>query len=114
MKEKCSKFEGLFTFADEITLLEHIAVCEDCKREFEKMTKVSSLIQEVKPFFKKKKRDAAKMRAVCAISLMLLSTATLGVINLNTDIHDTIKYGRVLGAEDLGFPVDTYGFLMVD
>ena len=55
MKEKCNKYEALFTFADENTLNEHLKVCADCRKEQEKMEKVSELIKEVKPFYKKKK-----------------------------------------------------------
>ena len=32
---KCDKFEALFTFSDEKTLLEHVAQCEDCRKEYE-------------------------------------------------------------------------------
>ena len=30
------------------------------------------------------------------------------------DFVDTLMYGEALSAEDLGFPVDSYGLLMVD
>ena len=50
MKERCTKYEALFTFADETTLQEHLKVCEDCRKEQEEMDKVSELIGEVKPF----------------------------------------------------------------
>ena len=45
---------------------------------------------------------------------MFLSGTVLGVINFNTDISDTIKYGTTLSAQDLGLPVDSYGLLMVE
>ena len=35
MKDKCTKYEALFTFADEKTLRQHIETCEDCRREQE-------------------------------------------------------------------------------
>ena len=114
MTEKCTKYEALFTFADEKTFFEHIENCPDCKAEHEKMQQVSSLIQEAKPYFKEKKRTFAKIRVACAIFVMFMSATTLGVVNLNTDISDTIKYGNVLSAEDLGLPVDSYGLVMVD
>ena len=41
MKERCTKYEALFTFADETTLQEHLKVCEDCRKEQEEMDKVS-------------------------------------------------------------------------
>ena len=114
MKDKCTKYEALFTFSDEKTLLEHIENCPDCREEHEKMQKVSELIQEAKPYFIEKRRNYVKMKAVCAVFVMFFSLTTLGVVNFNTDISDTIKYGNVLSAEDLGLPVDSYGLVMVD
>lgn len=114
MKDKCTKYEALFTFSDEATLMEHIKDCPECKAEHEKMLKVSELIKEAKPYFIERRRNVAKFKIACAICAMLLSGTTLGVINLNTDISDTIRYGTTLSAEDLGLPVDSYGLLMVE
>lgn len=114
MKEKCNKYEGLFIFSDEEELKEHIKTCPDCQREQEIMDRVSELIQEVKPELLKQRKSSAKIKAVCAAIAILLSGTTLGVINLNTDISDMIKYGQTLSVEDYGFPVDSYGLIMVD
>lgn len=114
MDKKCTKYEGLFVFKDEKTLQEHIAECEDCRIEHEKMKKVSELIGEVRGHYLKTTRKKPKLRAVCAISLLLFSTTTFGIATMNDDIVDTIKYGDTLSAEDLGFPVDSYGLLMVE
>lgn len=114
MTEKCTKYEALFTFGDEEKLMEHIKNCPDCKAEHERMQAVSALIKEAAPVYREERKNIAKLKAVCAVSLMLISGVTLGVINLNTDISDTIRYGHVLSAEDLGLPVDSYGLLMVD
>ena len=114
MKEKCTKYEALFTFSDEKTLKEHIETCEDCKKEQELMDKVSSLLSEVKPYYKQKRQNTAKLKMACAVLTILLSGTTLGIINFNTDISDIIKYGNTLSAEDLGLPVDAYGLLMVE
>lgn len=114
MKDKCTKYEALFTFSDEQTFQEHLKTCPDCQAEHEKMQKVSELIQEAKPYFTHKRKNFAKVKIACAIFAMCLSAGTLGVINLNTDISDTIKYGTTLSAEDLGLPVDSYGLLMVE
>ena len=54
MKDKCTKYEALFTFADQETLKKHLEVCEDCRKEQEQMDRVSELISEVKPFYKRK------------------------------------------------------------
>ena len=114
MHKKCTKYEGLFIFADDKTLAEHIEKCPDCRAEQEKMQRVSDLLQEVKPFFVKKRKQTAQVKIACAICAMILSGTVLGVINLNTDISDTIRYGTTLSAGDLGLPVDSYGLLMVE
>ena len=111
---KCTKYEALFTFADEKTFQEHIKNCPDCKAEHEKMQKVSDLIKEVRPQFLEHRKTMAKLKIACAIFAMCLSATTLGIVNLNTDISDTIKYGSTLTAQDLGLPVDSYGFIMVE
>lgn len=114
MKDTCSKYEALFTFSSKEELEKHIAECEDCQKEHELMERVSELIQEVKPAFIKKRRTTAKLKIACAAFAILLSGTTLGVINLNTDISDMIRYGQTLSVEDYGFPVDSYGLIMVD
>ena len=114
MKEKCTKYEALFTFSTQEEFEKHLKECPDCQKEHEKMQKVSELIQEAKPYFVEKRRNYAKIKAVAASFALLLFTTTLGVVNFNTDISDTIKYGTTLSAEDLGLPVDSYGLLMVE
>ncbi len=114
MSEKCTKYESLFLFSDDATLQAHIEQCPDCRAEHEKMQKVSALLQEVKPYFIAKRKRVAQMKIACAISFMLLSGTVLGLVNLNPEISDTLRYGAVLEAEDYGFPVDDYGFLLVE
>ncbi len=114
MTEKCNKYEALFIFGNDETLQKHIEECEDCRKEHEKMQKVSELLKEVRPYYRQKRKNIAKMKIACAIFTICFSSVTLGVINLNTDISDTIKYGSTLTAEDLGLPVDSYGFIMVE
>ncbi len=111
MDEKCSKYESLFTFRSEEELMEHVNSCPECRYEHEQMQKVSELINEVKPYYRKKRKNAARFKAACALFLIAVCTTTLGVINLNTDVADTLKYGQTLTAEDLGLPVDSYGLI---
>lgn len=47
MKDKCTKYEALFTFSDEEYLKNHLKDCEECQKEQEKMDKVSKLLEEV-------------------------------------------------------------------
>ncbi len=113
-KDKCTKYEGLFTFADEKEFLKHIEACDDCRAEHERMLKVSALIQEVAPQIKEKRRDRAKLKLACASFGIVFCLLTLGVINLDQDVHDMIFYGQTMTVEDYGFPVDSYGLIMVD
>lgn len=114
MKEKCTKYEALFTFRSEEELMEHINTCEDCRLEHEKMQNVSKLLQEVKPYYKEKRKNIAKIKVACVLFMLMVSTTTLGVINLNQDVSDTLKYGAALSAEDLGLPVDSYGLIYIE
>lgn len=114
MNDKCSKYEALFTFRSKEELNEHLQHCPDCRAEHEKMLRVSELIQEVKPYFEEKRKNIARLKAACALFVIMLSGTTLGVLNLNTDISDTLKYGTTLSSEDLGLPVDSYGLISLE
>ena len=115
MDNKCSKYEGLFVFSSKDDLEKHIEQCEDCKSEQKKMDKVSSLIDEVKFYYHSKRRkQTARLRAACAVMFLVFSAFSLGLAVNDDDLMDTLKYGDTLSAEDLGFPVDSDGLLMVD
>lgn len=114
MKNKCKKYEGLFTFGSEEDFQKHLEQCEDCRLEHEKMQKISSLIQEVKPYYKKKQNNKKMLKIACSLLLFAFLGTGVGLMSFNTDISDTIKYGTTLSAEDLGFPVDSYGLIMVE
>lgn len=115
MTKKCNKFESLFIFLDEETLQTHIAECEDCKAEFEKMEKVSELIQEVKPhYLKKKKNRFDAVRIACVMFAFVVGGVTFHIADTNYGIIDTVRYGTQLTADDLGFQTDDYGLIMVD
>ncbi len=116
MKDKCNKYEGLFVFNDETALNSHIQDCSDCAQEAKVQQEVSSLLDEVKFYYRaKRKRHINRLRAACAIVFLLFSSISLGgIVITNDDILDTLKYGETLSAEELGFPVDSYGLLMVD
>ena len=114
MENKCSKYEGLFVFSDEETLNKHTEECDECKKEQEKMDKVSELLSEVKFYYRTKNKKMKKLRAVCAVFFLIFFSATFGIISDNSDLTDALIYGDTLSAEELGFPVDSYGLLMVD
>lgn len=114
MENKCSKYEGLFVFSDEETFNKHLEECDDCKLEHEKMEKVSNLLSEVKFYYRSRNQRIRKMKAICALVFFMFFTASYGVVMNDGDLADTLMYGETLSAEDLGFPVDSYGLLMVD
>lgn len=114
MTDKCSKYEGLFIFSNEEDFKKHLEECEVCRAEHEKMQKISELIQEVKPHYMAKKKKLRRLRAVAAFLFIMFFSATFGVIYSDNDLADSLMYGDTLTAEDLGFPVDSYGLLMVD
>ena len=114
MDKKCSKYEGLFIFSDEETLQNHLEECPDCRNEHEKMQKVSALISETKFYYKNKIRKIKKLKAVCAVMFIVFFSAVFGIASNESDIADALMYGDTLSAEDLGFPVDSFGLLMVD
>lgn len=114
MENKCNKYEGLFVFSDEETLKKHILECEDCRQEHEKMEKVSQLLDEVKFHYRLKNKRVRKLKAVCIAACLIFFSSTLGFVTNDDDFMDALMYGETLSAEDLGFPVDSYGLLMVD
>ena len=114
MENKCTKYEGIFTFGTEKQLEEHLAECQDCRAEHKKMERVSELIKEVAPSFREKRKSNARLKMACASFALIVFVSTLGVVNLNVDIHDTIMYGQTLTLEDYGLPVDSYGLISVN
>ena len=116
MNEKCSKYEDLFVSGSSEELEKHIQECEDCQKEHESQQKVSSLLDEVKMYYyAKRKQRMVRLRAACAIMFLVFSIISVTGWALNDDdLMDTLKYGETLSAEELGFPVDSDGLLMVD
>ncbi len=116
MNEKCSKYEKLFVSASKEELEKHLQECEDCRLEEESQQKVSSLLDEVKMYYyAKRKKRMVRLRAACAVMFLVFSLISVTGWALNDDdLLDTLKYGDTLSAEELGFPVDSYGLLMVD
>ena len=114
MDRKCSKYEGLFVFSDEEALQKHLEECEDCRAEHEKMQKVSELLAETKFYYRNKTKRIRKLKAICCAMCLIFFSATLGIVSNDSDFADALMYGDTLSAEDLGFPVDSYGLLMVD
>ena len=114
MKEKCNKYEVLTNFGTEEELLSHIAECKECQEEHSKMLAVSDLIQEAKPYYIKQCERMKKLKVACVMLFTFFSGITFGVVDTNYRIMDTLAYSDGITLEDMGFPTDEYGFIMVD
>lgn len=119
MKEKCTKYESLFTFGNEKELEEHIKNCPDCQAEQEKMEKVSSLLQEVKPYYIQKRKDSfSRMKVACVLGLGLFVGVLLGHFAqyvMPTTAYNTSSYDTTTSSvNEYGIPVDSYGLITVN
>ncbi|MCX4274950.1 MAG: hypothetical protein OSJ27_04105 [Candidatus Gastranaerophilales bacterium] len=115
--KKCGKYEELFIKEDETELLEHIKICSECREEHENMQKVSNLVNEVSFTFKRKKRMQAKVMKIAAVFfLAFLTFFTIQLVNPDSYMNETVAYltGEDYTYEQMGLPVDDYGFIMVD
>ena len=116
MEKKCDKYKTLFMFSDEKSLMKHIEQCEDCKKEHEMMNNISELIQEAKPLYlkdKKQKENILKLKVACILACALFSGMVFQYFNVNYDVMYQFAYNDI-SIEEMGFPVDEYGFIMVD
>lgn len=119
MKEKCTKYESLFTFGNEKELEEHIKNCPDCQAEQEKMEKVSILLQEVKPYYIQKRKDSfSRMKVACILGLGLFVGVLLGHFAqyvMPTTAYNTSSYDTTTSSvNEYGIPVDSYGLITVN
>ncbi len=119
MKEKCTKFESLFLFRDEKELQEHLKECPDCRQEQEKMDKVSELIQEVKPYYVKKRKDSfTRLKVACILCFGLFTGMLIGyfsqygyITTANYNYSDTSTQSAT---NEYGMPIDNYGLISLN
>jgi len=113
-KEKCNKYEAYFTFANEETLAKHLQECEDCQKEHDNMKKVSALLKEARPVLRQRRKNAVRMKVACVALAAFISGVSFNQLDQQYDLVGNLRYGDSISLEDMGFPVDSYGFLMVD
>lgn len=114
MNKKCEKYESIFLFGTDEQLQKHISQCPDCLAQDLEFQKVSELINEVKPYYKNKSNKFKFAKIACSLLVFILCGTGIGVITTNSDVSDMLNYGQTLSAEQLGFPVDSYGLIMVE
>ena len=115
MKDKCTKFEGMFVFSSNEDFKAHLEECEECREKQKELDKISNLIQKARPFyFKEKRKKQTHFKIACSLLLFVMAGSVFSVLNYDNALVDTMKYGQTLSAEDFGFPVDSYGLILVD
>ena len=125
MTKKCDKYESLFIFADEETLNKHLQECEDCRREHEKMHKVSALVKEAEPELKRRATFFNPLKVASVLSLFITggvfyqTFAPMQLNNSNATMTASISSDMSFDYEDsiiadMGLPTDDYGLLMLD
>ncbi len=106
-QKKCKGFKDQFINLNENELLEHIQMCENCKKEYLEMKKLSKLLQTVKQHYIKKQNVIKTFKTAAIITLTLFTGFIATYIN-NTNNQNVLSF------DDLGFPTDEYGFILVD
>ena len=106
-EKKCKGFNEQFIKLNKNELLAHIQICESCKNEYLEMEKLSKLLKTVKPHYLKK-RNVIKTFKTAAIITLTLFTGFMATYLTNTYSQNTLSF------DDLGFPTDEYGFILVD
>ena len=103
----CDKFEKLFIQEDSTELLEHIQVCEECRKEYEKFQKIGALVKEAKPLFKKEKvikiRSRIALSMVAGVSFFILTGFVL------MSWLPNYNYDKAVSSDI--YPVDEYGLV---
>lgn len=114
MKRKnCNGYESMFTFLNEEDFQKHLQECEECRLEHARMQKVSELIQEAKPYIQKSKKKKTALKVACA-AFAVISMSACFQFFATTGLYDEIAYSNTPTIEEMGLPVDEYGFLLVD
>ncbi len=116
--DKCNKYESIFVFGGDDAIKAHIDECPDCREEYEKHLKVSSLVKEVAPVYLKKqkqKRLSAVKRLACCFILLIGITGFTGytgykIYDANSFQVNTVDESYI---GNLGLPTDEYGFLEI-
>lgn len=106
--KKCNGYESMFVFLNDEDFAKHLSECPSCQIEHDKMQKLSNLINEVKPNFKKTNDFH---RIVACISLFFVVGLSLPVCTVGVDTYENYVVQNTMSAEDIGFPVDEYGLI---
>ena len=113
-KKTCNGYEAMYTFLSEEAFNEHLKVCEECAKEHARMQRVSELIQEVKPYIKEKQKRRTILKSAAAFFVVAFATLSIPLCMTRVNVYDDLVAQNSLTAQELGLPVDEYGFLYVE
>ena len=113
-KKTCNGYEAMYTFLSEEAFNEHLKVCEECAKEHARMQRVSELIQEAKPYIKEQQKKRTILKSVAAVFIVAFATLSIPLCMTGVNVYDDLVAQNTLTAQELGFPVDEYGFLYVE
>ncbi len=110
MAQECDKYEAFFVFAEEEEFKNHIENCESCRKEHQKMLKISSLVKEVKSSYLNNEGKKAVAKLTAVMFLLLFCTGFVTVILYDREYRD-LAIVQESNVAQLGLPVDEYGLL---
>lgn len=116
-EKKCNGYESMFVFLNEEDFQKHLQTCEECQKEHERMQKISNLVKEAKPCFKEKKQKKTMLKAICAVFTVATLSLSYPIYTIGTDMYEKAaeqSEENSLTAEEIGLPVDEYGFVYID
>lgn len=116
-EKKCNGYESMYTFLSEEDFLKHLETCEECQQEHAMMQRVSELIQEAKPYIKQNKKRATLLKTACALFVVVFASLSLPIFTLGTHVYQDVIANNQLNsmtAEEMGLPVDEYGFIYIN
>lgn len=111
---KCNGYEAMFTFLSDEDFTQHINDCEACAKEHAKMQKISELINEAKPYIKEKQRQKVLYKKVAAFFVIAFASLSFPLYMAGVNTYDNLVAINSLSVEEMGLPVDEYGFLYVE
>ena len=113
-KQNCNGYEAMFTFLSDEDFNAHLEVCEECAKEHERMQKVSALIQEAKPYIKRKRKTARVLVIAAAFFMAVFTTLGVPLCMVGVDVYDNMVTQNAVDNQDMGLPVDEYGLLYIE
>ena len=110
----CNGYEAMFTFLSDEDFQKHLETCEECAAEHAKMQRVSELIQEAKPYIKQKKKQWRVLATAAVFCAAVFATLSVPLCMVGVDVYDNVVAQNTYDAQELGLPVDEYGFLYIE